>query len=67
MKSLMENGYPEHFIRLQCNLCYISSSNQRELTVVAVLPCLQGLSVSIKGILQEALDIKTIFRHAGSL
>ena len=36
-------------------------------TAIVVLPYIQGLSDSIKWILQKDLGIKTVFRPAGSL
>ena len=68
MKSLMENGYPEHFIRWQCNrCCYTPSDNQHQQSAVAVLPLYTRLSDSIKRTLQRDLGIKTVIRSAWSL
>ena len=68
MKSLMENGYPEYFIRWQCNrCCYTPSDNQHQQSAVAVLPLYTRLSDSIKRTLQRDLGIKTVIRSAWSL
>ena len=66
-RILMENGYSKHFIRRLCNRHHNPLDNQPEPTAVVVLPYIQGLSDSIKRILQKDLDIKTAFRPAGYL
>ena len=67
MKALVENGYLKHFTRRLCNRHHNPSDSQPEPTAVAVLLYIQGLSNSIKTILQKDFGIKTIFRSAGSL
>ena len=62
----MENGYPKHFIRRLSNRHHNPLDSQPEPTAVAVLPYIQGLSDSIKRILQKDVGIKPI-RPAGSL
>ena len=67
VKSLIENGYPRHFIKRQHKRHHVSINSEPEPTAVAIVPYIQGLSESIKRILHKDLGIKTIFTPTRSL